>query len=75
MAEGLTVRDRRRRALSLRITVPISEELSEAIDVEVEAQVEALPIEEADARRLVTRVSVMREAIEIGLAELRGRRA
>lgn len=75
MAEGLTVRDRRRRALSLRVTVPISEELSDAIDDEVDAQVAAMPIDEADARRLVTRPSVMREAIEIGLAALKGRRA
>lgn len=71
MAEGVTARERRRRSLALRATVPISEEISDAIDAEVEAQVAALPIDETDARRLVTRASVMRDALVAGLGEMR----
>lgn len=74
MAEGLTVKDRRRHAVTLRATVPISEALSDAVDAEVDARVAQLDVDEETARRVVTRASIMREALELGLQALQRQR-
>ncbi len=65
-----TVRERRRAACSIVATLRISEEISERIDDEVARQLAELPLDAARADRVVSRASVMREALERGLEGL-----
>jgi Arc/MetJ-type ribon-helix-helix transcriptional regulator len=67
---ALTARERRRQALTIRTSILISPEMDERIDALVQRQIRALGVDRVVAERIVSRSSVMRDALERGLDAL-----